>query len=523
MNRFEALRRHSFLVKLATAAILVVIWDWMFWQEGFGLGNLGLYGLALLGGLILVRPGIMSTRQGIGALIAGTFYCAAILLHGSLLSFALFWVAISIAALVPFAGHLKDGWQWLWRLALHGMVSPFAPLMDADRVAKTRKRSRGSKFNMHALVRLLAMPVVGGLVFLGLFVQANPVLEHVFAQITLPAFDEVLVGRALIWFLVATLVWTLFRPWRRRGPRSAAVETTPLAIKSPSLASIILSLIVFNGLFLMQNGMDLAFMTGLVPLPNDVTLAEYAHRGAYPLIVTALLAGLFVLVLMAPGGEAAQDNLARRLVSAWIAQNVLLVISSIIRTWDYVEAYSLTEMRIAALAWMVLVGVGLALICWRLLRGKSGSWLINANIWAAGLVLSGFCFVDTRAIAAQWNVTHAKEAGGRGVELDLCYMGTLGSGALVPLMSLEQRPLPAEFRMRVKFVRQEVQRAEEAALRDRAWTWQLKHNLSKAQRVEKSLPPLELGPGDRSCDGKIVQPPSVPSLPYDTPRTYPAN
>ncbi|MFN8920084.1 MAG: DUF4153 domain-containing protein [Hyphomonadaceae bacterium] len=504
MDRLGIVKRHGFLVKLATAAILVLMWDWMFWQQGFGLGNFGLFGLALLTGLIVVRPTIMSTREGIGAVIASGIYCSAIFLHGSLLSFVLFWTAISIAALIPFSGHLKDGWQWFGRLAFHGVASPFSPLTDAGRIAKARKRSPKSKLNVRAILRLLALPVLGGGVFLALFVQANPVLEHLFAQLSFPAINGELFGRTLIGLLIGTLIWTLFRPWRRRGPRAETPVAALASFKSPALASLLLSLLVFNGLFLMQNGMDLAFMSGLVPLPDDLTLAQYAHRGAYPLIITALLAGLFVLVLMSPGSEAAQNGLARRLVSAWIGQNVLLVTSSIIRTWDYVEAYSLTEMRIAALAWMVLVGFGLALICWRLLSAKSGSWLINANLWAVGLVLTGFCFVDTRTLAAQWNVTHAKEAGGRGVELDLCYMGTLGSGAILPLVSLEQRPVPAEFQKRVRFVRETIQRQEEAALYDRAWTWSLNHNVATAQQAVASLPPLDLGPGDRGCDGKLI-------------------
>jgi len=101
-------------------------------------------------------------------------------------------------------------------------------------------------------------------------------------------------------------------------------------------------------------------------------------------------------------------------------------------------------------------------------------------------------------------VTHAKEAGGRGVELDLCYMGTLGSGAILPLVSLEQRPVPAEFQKRVRFVRETIQRQEEAALYDRAWTWSLNHNVATAQQAVASLPPLDLGPGDRGCDGKLI-------------------
>ena len=119
-----------------------------------------------------------------------------------------------------------------------------------------------------------------------------------------------------------------------------------------------------------------------------MTLADYAHRGAYPLIATALLAGLFVLVTLRPGSA---DRRARARSAcwsrSWIAQNLLLVASTMLRTFDYIEAYSLTRLRIAALIWMGLVAVGLVLICYRLLRGKSGAWLINANMLAALLVL----------------------------------------------------------------------------------------------------------------------------------------
>ncbi len=51
-----------------------------------------------------------------------------------------------------------------------------------------------------------------------------------------------------------------------------------------------------------------------------MSYAEYAHRGAYPLVFTALLAGVFVLVSFRPGGAAQRSRWARGLVQLWIAQ-----------------------------------------------------------------------------------------------------------------------------------------------------------------------------------------------------------
>lgn len=94
-------------------------------------------------------------------------------------------------------------------------------------------------------------------------------------------------------------------------------------------------------------------------------------------------------------------------------------------------------LRIAALLWMVLVAAGLVLVLWRMLREKSGAWLINANLATSGTLLFAVCFVDLGAIAANWNVRHAREIDGTGAALDLCYLNELGESALVPLARLE--------------------------------------------------------------------------------------
>ena len=130
------------------------------------------------------------------------------------------------------------------------------------------------------------------------------------------------------------------------------------------------SLILFNALFALQSGLDLVYLWGGAALPDGMSHAEYAHRGAYPLIVTALLAAGFVLIAMRRGGPAEQSRLIRPLVLAWIGQNVLLVISSIFRLDLYVAAFSLTYLRLAAFIWMGLVAAGLLLILIQIMLRK---------------------------------------------------------------------------------------------------------------------------------------------------------
>lgn len=236
----------------------------------------------------------------------------------------------------------------------------------------------------------------------------------------------------------------------------------------------------------------------------------------YPLIATALLAALFVLVALRPGSETARSSTIRRLVTLWIGQNIVLVASSAQRTVDYVEAYSLTRLRIAALAWMVLVAFGLATICWRLLRDRSSAWLVNVNLAATTLILTVFCFVDPGSVATRWNVQHAREVGGHGAALDLCYLGQQGESALLPLLELEQRrDLSPEFRKRVQAVRERI-----------GYDYSMKGGLLHARRQEQAealaakLPALDLGDGYRDCDGSLI-PDNAPPVPAPQPQSPP--
>ena len=144
------------------------------------------------------------------------------------------------------------------------------------------------------------------------------------------------------------------------------------------------SLVLFNLLFAVQTAMDIHYLWRGAALPDGMTYASYAHRGAYPLIVTALLAAAFVIVAMRPGSDAERSPLMRALVFLWVGQNVLLVVSSILRLDLYVETYLLTYWRVAAFIWMLIVAAGLILIVVRIVTYRSNAWLISANRRRAG-------------------------------------------------------------------------------------------------------------------------------------------
>ena len=460
---------------------------------------LSLAALGWVATLCLLRPAVRRDRAARMAAAAATLFVLAMIDDPSPLAELLFLVAIMLAALLP-RRRFDNAAIWVPRLCWLGVTALVAPLRDLGWLARARA-SRDPGVSLHAVAAALVLPVMGGALFLALFANANPLVAMAFAGIALPDAATV-VWRGLLALAVLLPIWTTLRPhpavtaWD--GPAGAP------ALPKPGIASLILSLATFNAIFAIQNGLDLIFLWSGAPLPAGVTMADYAHRGAYALIVTALLAALFVLTTLRPGSASAAHPLVRRLVTVWIAQTLLLVASSALRLADYVDAYGMTVLRLAALIWMALVATGLVLILWRLLAARSAAWLINANALAAALVLAGCAFVDLGATAAAWNVRVALARGRAGPPLDLCYLERLGSSALVPLATLERHAGTPRLRDRLATLRWTIQAqttAEQASWH--GWTFRNARRLAAVAAIVGTGAPVRYE--TRSCDGRLTK------------------
>jgi Domain of unknown function (DUF4153) len=253
---------------------------------------------------------------------------------------------------------------------------------------------------------------------------------------------DIAIGRIVYWFVIASGAWS-FVIVRIRERRKSPAPETAVAMKQARTDTLLatvfgktavtLSLALFNLLFVVQTAMDGAYLWGGVDLPEGISHAEYAHRGAYPLIVIALLSAAFVLIALRPGSETERSPLVRTLVLAWIGQNVLLVVSAVLRLELYVEAFSLTELRMAAFVWMGLVATGLALIVARILLARSNRWLVGANLIALTVTLYCACFISWPAVIARYNVAHSFEIARTGPSLDVTYLCQLG-GQIIPAL-----------------------------------------------------------------------------------------
>lgn len=363
---------------------------------------------------------------------------------------------------------------------------PFRPFRGKS-YGQLRHSRRPTPATLWPHLRGWIIPLSFAAGFLALFAMANPLIDKVLRSIDLTVLLQFLdIWRIGFWLIVAMFISLFLRPrlkrlrWRRR-------EETAVAAKPESElfghTALLRSLTVFNALFAVQTVLDLAYLWGGASLPDGMSHAEYAHRGAYPLMVTALLAAAFVLAAMRRGGPGDRSMLIRGLVHLWIAQNILLCFSSILRLDLYVAIYSLTELRVAAGIWMGLVAAGLFLILLRILLRRSNEWLVAFTLATLIVTLYATALADIPAFIARFNVAHSREVSGEGMPLDIYYIRTLGPPSIPPLDAFIAA-LPIEATERAAFagkVRSELALAEWEAPTDwRSWTF-------RAARLDRYL------------------------------------
>lgn len=407
--------------------VLIALGDFLTFGHAPGL-NLFIFAIAGMLGIVAGHPkrsSIKSTAITFALSVAAALPLieAPSLVAAGLASIGLAVLALVRARLVP--ARLTALPLTLCRFALRAPLRLVADLSVAA--------SRGLGLRLARGLVIWIIPAALALVFLGLFWSANPVLADLLGKFDASLLDP---SRMAFWLGIAIVAWPLLRPRLKRWRTRPAIRAAAMPAAANLLfgqAAILRSLALFNALFAVETGLDLTYLWGGVALPDGMSHAEYAHRGAYPLIVTALLAAVFVLVAMRRNGPAVGSALIRGLVYAWIAQNILLCISSILRLEQYVEAYSLSELRIAAGIWMALVAAGLGLILLRILFRRSNEWLVAMNLATLALTLYVCAFLDFSALIAEFNVRHSAELTGTGASLDICYVEALGPSTIPAL------------------------------------------------------------------------------------------
>jgi hypothetical protein len=136
-------------------------------------------------------------------------------------------------------------------------------------------------------------------------------------------------------------------------------------------------------------------------------LKEMVHEGTY-LLIAAILISMGIALYYLNGNLVflKKHQVLQTLVTIWLAQNILMVISVVFRNTYYIQYFGLAYKRIFVYFFLAACVVGLISIMYKSLRYKSATFLFSVNT----LSVYGWCILaglfNWDAIIARYNFNH---------------------------------------------------------------------------------------------------------------------
>ena len=194
---------------------------------------------------------------------------------------------------------------------------------------------------------------------------------------------------------------------REKTKSKSAKNNSILALKTEK-NSAILTLILLNGLLLFVNLIDINVFFIQENAMNSNYSAEL-HKGTWMLIFSIILSASIVLYIFRRNLNFYKNNSALKTITyIWIAQNMILANSVIVRVYHYIEHHGLAYKRIGVLIFVLATIVGLITLGYKVKNKKTTSFLFKANgvsIFAILLITSS---LNWDIIIAQHNLANAQ-------------------------------------------------------------------------------------------------------------------
>jgi hypothetical protein len=275
---------------------------------------------------------------------------------------------------------------------------------------------------------LIAAPLL--VIFAALFASADAIFGNVLTNVFAFDAETVLSHTFLVIFWGALTAGYLRWAFLGRPIGLQIVTVKPI----PSVVPIATALGLLAFLFLMFVVVQLRYFfggSGVVEETSGLTYAAYARQGFFQLVTAS---GLVLPILLGAdhlvsGGTADQVRVFRQLGGLLLALLAVIMTSALARMQLYVSAFGLTDDRLYATAFMVLLIGVFAWFAWTVLRGVRHRFAFGA-LMQGFAVLAGLHVLNPDAFIVRTNLNRPVAER----PFDAQYAGTLGADAVPALL-----------------------------------------------------------------------------------------
>ena len=284
-----------------------------------------------------------------------------------------------------------------------------------------RSRVRGV---IKGLVLAIPMLLVFALLFASADARFNGYLSSVSQLFSFSAVEHLIttVLLSVLSFAVLAMVLRKPDPGRLEVPDQLRLGREETLIIMGSLVLLFLVFVVLQASYLFGG-------QAIIEQTSGLTIAEYARRGFFEMLVVA---GLTLLVLLAMSGLRCDARIFRPLAVIMVGLVLIIMISALQRLLLYVETFGLTVDRLLALAVMLWLAATLIGFVLTVLRGRPQGFAFASVVFGMTLLLIAG-FMNPAALVARTNLHRVMADGGGPV--DLRYLERLGADAVPVILA----------------------------------------------------------------------------------------
>lgn len=144
-------------------------------------------------------------------------------------------------------------------------------------------------------------------------------------------------------------------------------------------------------------------------LTPERSYSSEVHERVYVIIASIVIAVAIIMIYFSSPFNFGKDaKLLRSLSYVWITLNAVLVIISMLKTGEYVNAYGLTFRRIGVYAFLLLSLAGLVITSYKLMFVKTNIYLLNRMVWVFFFTMIVGFNINWSWVVTKYNTSYQK-------------------------------------------------------------------------------------------------------------------
>jgi Domain of unknown function (DUF4173) len=406
--------------KTILTIIGAIVFNIVFWQEKVAM-NMVIFDAFILWSVFYLYPSAFSKPGTRWLLPLHLVTLAAVVIHNTMLSKLA--CCTTLLLVMAFVQYLHRS---VWYAAGSALMNVVLMVVSFFEGLTGLKRGKIPSLGLRRVARFIIIPLMIVAVFTGLYSMANTVFMNVvndaaiaigdffskfFTWFSWGRFGFLLAGVFITGALLLKTNVNFFSEkdskqtnslWRKKHnmqlwKQSGLFDLLTLfmgrfangmlALRNENTVAII-SLVMLNGLLCCINVIDIVYVWFGFTYHNNLNLSAYVHEGAGLLIFSIVLAMLVLLFFFRGNLNFYKKNKWLRYGAyLWILQNMVLVISVLIRDYYYFAHMGMAYKRIGVVVFLLLVLAGLITLFIKIHYRKTNYYLLRVNAWFAIVVL----------------------------------------------------------------------------------------------------------------------------------------